>query len=117
MAAFAEHESEQISLRTKAALDAAKRRGTILGAYGRNVLSKKNKQSADDFALKMKTVIERICNKRNISLRQITRILNKRKVATYTGGNSKWHLHTVYSVCKRIKNIDKKSKEILNTPV
>jgi DNA invertase Pin-like site-specific DNA recombinase len=46
-AAFAQFEREQISKRVKEALQAAKRRGTILGKNGREVLSQQNKQATE----------------------------------------------------------------------
>jgi DNA invertase Pin-like site-specific DNA recombinase len=46
LAAFGEHERDQIRARTKAALAATKARGVVLGRYGREVLSKHNRARA-----------------------------------------------------------------------
>jgi DNA invertase Pin-like site-specific DNA recombinase len=105
MAAFAEHEREQISKRTKAALASAKYRGVQLGKNGRDILSKKNKALANRFALKMKPVIEGLKTEGYISIRALTTVLNKRNIQPYTGSKARWHTHTVYALLKRIESL------------
>lgn len=102
MAAFAEHERDQISVRTKLALHAAKQRGVELGVHGKYVLSEKNKRKAIEFALKLKPVIKKMEQNGITSVRAITKTLNKRRIRTATGG--KWHISTVHRVLQRIKD-------------
>jgi len=106
MAAFAEYEREQISQRTKAALEAAKRRGVMLGKNGRLILSKRNKANAIAFAEKMKPIIQSLKQEGFTSLNELTTILNKRKIASYKGDKSRWHKQTVHNLLKRIKQIE-----------
>lgn len=101
MAAFAQHEREQISIRTKLALQAAKRRGVLLGVNGRLVLSKENKRKAVEFALKLKPIVERLQQQGFTSVRTLTKALNKRRIRTATGG--KWYISTVHKLLQRIK--------------
>ncbi len=105
MAAFAEHEREQISIRTKAALASAKYRGVQLGQNGRNILSKRNKALANSFALKMKPIIEGLKIEGHISIRALTTALNKQNIQPYTGSKARWHTHTVYALLKRIEGL------------
>ena len=105
MAAFAEHEREQISKRTKAALASAKYRGIQLGKNGRNVLSKKNKALANGFARKMQPVIAALKNEGYLSIRALTAALNNRNIRPYTGSKARWHTHSVYTLLKRIENL------------
>ncbi|MDJ1498949.1 recombinase family protein [Cytophagaceae bacterium DM2B3-1] len=102
LAAFAEHEREQISIRTKDALSAAKRRGVMLGENGRKVLSVKNKKAADEFALQMAPLINEIRQNGHLTVRAIMAELNRRQVPTSRGGLV-WHLPTVHALLKRMK--------------
>lgn len=101
LAAFAEHEAEQISIRTKEALGAAKRRGIELGRNGR-VLGKKNKTAADQFAQTMRPIIEELKAHGFETIRAIRDELNRRNVPTYRNNGQKWHIPNVYALLKRI---------------
>lgn len=96
MAAMAEHEAAMISARTKAALAAAKARGTKLGGHRRNssrihskgcVASiKVRRESASRRATDLLPLIQSIRSDCNPSLRGIAAALNQRGVPTARGG-------------------------------
>ena len=101
LAAVAEEQRRRISETTKEALGAAKKRGVELGKNGK-VLSVVNRQAADDFAHRLKPVIQRLRNKGIITVRAVSEALNKKGVPTFrTGG--KWHPTTVYALMNRLK--------------
>jgi DNA invertase Pin-like site-specific DNA recombinase len=81
-AALAQEERRLISERTKAALAEAKRRGTILGANGRN-LAVKNRKAADEFAASLRAKLDAGLMGRSYS--EIARHLNDAGIATVTG--------------------------------
>jgi DNA invertase Pin-like site-specific DNA recombinase len=103
MAAFAEHEREAISARTKAALAAARVRGVRLGApdpasagaVGRERL----RGRADQFAANVLPIVEEIRRAGAGTLAAIADALNARGVRTARGGQ--WHAATVRNVLQR----------------
>jgi DNA invertase Pin-like site-specific DNA recombinase len=92
LAAVAQHEREMISERTKAALQAAKRRGTKLGNPRINQAAKlavaSLKATADRFAANVLPVIREIQASGATSANAIAAKLNERGVKTARGG--KW---------------------------
>jgi len=96
MAAMAEHEAAMISARTKAALSAAKARGTKLGGHRRNssrihskgcaVSLKVRRESASRRATDLLPIVESIRSDGNPSLRGIAAALNQRGVPAARGG-------------------------------
>lgn len=104
MAAFAEYERDQISTRTKEALQVAKKRGVKLGEFGKKVLSKHNRESSIAFAKKIKPVIKKLQREGFESVREITAQLNERNVPTYSQ-KGVWHISTVHRILKRIEKL------------
>jgi DNA invertase Pin-like site-specific DNA recombinase len=105
LAAFAEHEREQISTRTKDALAAAKRRGQLLGQHGREVLSQQNAAAAVQFASDMRPIIQDIRSTGINTIRAITDELNRRGIAPYRKGKA-WCKHSVHNLLKRVDCTD-----------
>jgi DNA invertase Pin-like site-specific DNA recombinase len=96
LAAIAEHEAEMISTRTKLALAAAKRNGTVLGGdrgncahiarKGNKASAKVRSEQAQRRAQDLLPVIEAIKAEGAASLRQIAAGLNERGITTARGG-------------------------------
>jgi DNA invertase Pin-like site-specific DNA recombinase len=96
LASVAEHEAEMISTRTKLALAAAKRRGTVLGGDRGNcqaIFRKGNKASAkvrsEDAQRRAADLVPVIADIRShgaVSLRDIAAGLNERGITTARGG-------------------------------
>ena len=102
LAAFAEHEREQISARTKAALTSAKARGVLLGKTGKD-RARENIHRANEFALQMTSIIQELRDCGHTTVRSITEGLNRRSVPTLKGGE--WHVPTVHRLLKRIESL------------
>lgn len=87
-AVMSEHERDQISARTKAALTAAKARGVKLGIAGAKNLKpniEERQKAADDFANKLKGVIDGM-KARGLSQRAMCDELNELGIKTARGG-------------------------------
>jgi DNA invertase Pin-like site-specific DNA recombinase len=98
LAAVAEHEREMISERTKAALAAAKARGTVLGRHGR-VLAKSNREAALARAIPYKAPLQRM-QAEGLSMREMVRRLNDAGVTSPGGG--RWHLANLHRALSRV---------------
>jgi DNA invertase Pin-like site-specific DNA recombinase len=102
-AALAEKERALISARTKAALTAAKARGTILGnprlAEARAAVNARSRANANAFAEIVAPAIREAQAAGAKSLREIAASLNARGVATARGG--RWEAQTVANILRR----------------
>lgn len=98
LAAVAEDEARRISERTKAALAAAKARGTVLGRNGAN-LAKANKATADKFSADLKPLVSDMIAA-GLSRADIAAALNRRQIPTARGG--RWHVTTVQRLVERL---------------
>lgn len=105
MALVAEEERRAISARTKAALAAAKARGTILGGWrggpkvdGR-LGAKANRQRAEDFAARVGPVVAAL-HRQGLSLRAAAASLTAQGIRTARGGA--WSAAAVKAVLDRL---------------
>ncbi|WP_461085644.1 recombinase family protein [Spirosoma flavus] len=101
LAAFAEHEREQISIRTRDALQAAKRRGKKLGVTGAE-RAKENQEAAHAFAELMRPTINAIQQQGITTVRSIRDELNRQGVPTYRRNGQSWHVTNVHALLKRL---------------
>ena len=112
MALVAQQEAEAISKRTKEALQAAKRRGQVLGnpngaaalhraAKGNSAAVSAIKASADSHAADLKPVIESLHAEGVTSLGSIAAALNERSMRTPRGGS--WHKTSVKNLLTRLE--------------
>lgn len=99
LAVFSEHERQMIRERTRAALAAAKARGVVLGANGKN-LAAANRREADAFAQTIKPHLDAAQAAGYRTYRAIGDYLAGNGVATIGGGQ--WHPTTVSRMLKRI---------------
>jgi len=102
LAAFAEHEREQISERTKAGLQAAKARGQKLGVTG-VIRAAENRQRADDHARSILADIRAIPDDERGNISRLVVALNERGVKTMKGGG--WHRQSVYRLLNRFNDL------------
>lgn len=100
LAVFGEHERQMIGERTRAALQAAKSRGVILGKNGK-ALAAQNKRAALDFANTVRPVVEEAKQAGCQSLNEIGRYLTEQGCPTPDGG--KWHATSVRRVLHRLR--------------
>ena len=102
LAAFAEHEREMISLRTKEGLKAARARGRVLGATGK-LRATENRQRADDHALAILNDLRAIPAEERGTVTAMIDAMNARSVPTMKGGQ--WHRPGVYRLLERYQRL------------
>ena len=97
LAAVAEHEREMISVRTKAALAAAKARGKALGRHGAEVLAPAYKVAAQARAEELRPILTEIAGR---STKAIAAELTARGIPTPRGG--RWQARSVANVLRHL---------------
>lgn len=102
LAAFAEHERELISQRTKDGLAAAKARGVVLGANAA-ALKVKHRQTADQHAVAIVDDLRAIPEDERPTIASLTREMNGRRIPTMKGGS--WHRQSVYRLLQRLSDL------------
>ena len=102
LAAFAEHERELISQRTKDGLAAAKARGVVLGANAA-ALKVKHCQAADQHATAIIEAVRAIPEEGRTHIAGLTREMNNRRIPTMKGGA--WHRQSVYRLLDRFSDL------------
>jgi DNA invertase Pin-like site-specific DNA recombinase len=114
MAVFAEWERDEISRRTKAGMAVKKSQGAVFGKNMRDVLSKKNKSAADEFARKMKPLVTELKTSGFMTVRAITKELKRRRIKTFSK-KGRWHVKSVHNLLLRIDTIAKDESKQPNT--
>lgn len=104
LAAVAEEEARAISVRTKAALAAAKARGVELGKNGKvqgPKLAKANKAAAQRFAEEQSAVVQELDG---LTLKAMAEELNRQGIATPRGG--RWHVTSAKRLRDRVRGLE-----------
>jgi len=94
---------DRIRESTKAGLAVAKAKGVILGENGK-VLAEINRKAADEFALKMAPIIDRLKAQGYKSRRKLAKALNRKRVPPFRPG-CRWHAMTIQTLLKRIEKL------------
>ncbi|MGA7674648.1 MAG: recombinase family protein [Rhizomicrobium sp.] len=102
MAAFAEHEREMISQRTKAALAAAKARGVKLGLNGARIAAQHHRDAVA-YAATIEGHVEAAQASGAKTLTAIAAYLNERGVPSREG--QRWHPSSVSRTVKRLREM------------
>jgi DNA invertase Pin-like site-specific DNA recombinase len=101
LAAFAEHEREQISKRTKEALAAAKQRGTRLGNPRPNASLARGRATIEEHVAQRLARVQPLIlalREQGLTTRAIAQELNERRIPTARG--KQWYSATVCNVLK-----------------
>lgn len=102
LAAFAEHERELISQRTKGGLAAAKARGVVLGGNAA-ALKARHCEAADQHAKAIVDAVRSIPEEDRTHIAGLTREMNSRRIPTMKGGA--WHRQSVYRLLRRFSEL------------
>ena len=105
LAAVAEHEAKVTGERTKAALQAAKARGTVLGTNGK-ALARRYRSEALGRAVGLADTV-RALQATHPTVRALAVALNERGVPTPNGGQ--WHASSVHRLLRRIEETQSSS--------